>query len=159
MQMHAATDLGFCPERMRGLDGACSWKRGVVDASHPVLQARGKFGLRTRAVRVHEATFIPEAEQQLLSTALAQRQRKAEAGVAAAALEVGVARWCLLHHASRRAMAAHACPGLKMRLLYLRTAPSLEDDSSCHGRRLHIRTAPSPTPFLLPWTGCSAPHA
>ena len=68
-------------------------------------QARGKFGLRTRAVRVHEATFIPEAEQQLLSTALAAWQRAAEGPVAASALGVSVARRRLLHAASRRAPA------------------------------------------------------
>ena len=64
-------------------------------------QARGKFGLRTRTVRVHEATFIPEAEQQLLSTALSQWQRKAEADVAASALDVNIAGQRLLHFAAR----------------------------------------------------------
>ena len=54
-------------------------------------------------MRYHEATFIPEAEQQLLSSALAAWQRKAEGPVAASALEVGIAGWRLLHRASRQA--------------------------------------------------------
>ena len=53
---------------------------------------------------MHEATFIPEAEQQLLSTALAAWQRAAEGPVAASALDVSVARRRLLHAASRRAL-------------------------------------------------------
>jgi hypothetical protein len=102
------------------------------------VQARGKFGLRTRALRLHEPTFIPEAEQQLLSSALTAWQRKAEAGVAAAALEVGVARWRLLHHASRRAFTGPAC------LLASQKAPA----------SLHCRESRVPV-----GTPCPAPHA
>lgn len=103
--------------RCRMLFNAGSDKASLQSVAHAcmghALQARGKFGLRTRTVRVHEAAFIPEAEQQLLSTALGAWQRKAEGGVAASALEVGVAGWRLLHRASRRALphaaaAAHA---------------------------------------------------
>lgn len=65
------------------------------------IQARGKFGLRTKSVLVHEATFLEEAERKVLSVALLQWQRKAESDVAAAALGVGIAETRLLHASSR----------------------------------------------------------
>ena len=64
-------------------------------------QARGKFGLRTKSILVHEATFLEEAERKVLSVALSQWQRKAESNVAAAALGVGIAETRLLHASSR----------------------------------------------------------
>lgn len=68
---------------------SCSW------------QARGKFGLRTKSVHVHEKTFLEEAERKVLSGALSQWQRKAEGDAAAAALGVGIAEARLLHASSR----------------------------------------------------------
>ena len=64
-------------------------------------QARGKFGLRTKSVHVHERTFLEEAERKVLSGALSQWQKKAESDAAAAALEVGIAEARLLHASSR----------------------------------------------------------
>lgn len=64
-------------------------------------QARGKFGLRTKSILVHEATFLEEAERKVLSVALSQWQRKAESNVAAAALGVGIAETRVLHASSR----------------------------------------------------------
>ena len=78
------------------------------------LQARGKFGLRTRTVVVHEATFIEEAERQLLGGALLEWQKKAETTVAAAALDVSIAERRLLHTASKCALFAFAAPPDKL---------------------------------------------
>ena len=75
-----------------------------------VLQARGKFGLRTRQVVVTEPSFIDEAERQLLGGALAEWQRKAESDVGAAALDARIAERRLLHAAARLTFAdSHAC--------------------------------------------------
>lgn len=62
-----------------------------------MLQARRKFGLRTRQVIMEEASFIDEAERQLLGGALAEWQRKAEGDVGAAALDARIAERRLLH--------------------------------------------------------------
>lgn len=64
-------------------------------------QARGKFGLRTRQVAIMEASFIEEAERQLLGGALAEWQRKAEGDVGAAALDSRIAERRLLHASAR----------------------------------------------------------
>ena len=69
------------------------------------VQARGKFGLRTRQVVVTEPSFIDEAERQLLGGALADWQRKAESDVGAAALDTHIAERRLLHAAARLALA------------------------------------------------------
>lgn len=69
------------------------------------VQARGKFGLRTRQVIVTEPSFIDEAERQLLGGALADWQRKAESDVGAAALDTCIAERRLLHAAARLALA------------------------------------------------------
>lgn len=65
------------------------------------MQARGKFGLRTRQVTVEAASFVVEAEQQLLGGALAEWQRKAEGDVGAAALDARMAERRLLHASAR----------------------------------------------------------
>jgi len=66
-----------------------------------IFQARGKFGLRTRQVTLETASFIEEAEQQLLGAALAEWQRKAEGDVGAAALDARIAERRLLHASAR----------------------------------------------------------
>ncbi len=60
-------------------------------------------------MRVHEKTFLEEAERKVLSGALSQWQRKAEGDVAAAALGVGISEARLLH-ASSRLNKTHAMP-------------------------------------------------
>ena len=69
------------------------------------MQARGKFGLRTRQAVVTEPSFVDEAERQLLGGALADWQRKAESDVGAAALNTRIAERRLLHAAARLALA------------------------------------------------------
>lgn len=69
-----------------------------------LLQVKGKFGLRNRAVQVHEASFIAEAETELLGGALAQWTATAEGAVAAAALEVRIAERRLQYGAARYAL-------------------------------------------------------
>ncbi len=85
----------------------CRWSPGshccsvFGDTESVSCQARGKFGLRTKSVLVHETTFLEEAERKVLSVALLQWQKKAESDVAAAALGVGIAETRLLHASSR----------------------------------------------------------
>ena len=82
------------------LSGCCDM-HAIMRSSDSSLQARGKFGLRTRQVTLEAASFVVEAEQQLLGGALAEWQRKAEGDVGAAALNARVAERRLLHASAR----------------------------------------------------------
>ncbi|KAK9806258.1 hypothetical protein WJX72_007513 [[Myrmecia] bisecta] len=64
------------------------------------VQVRSKLMFK-RTVKVLDATFIEEAEQQLLGAALDKWQSAAEGAVAATALQMRIAERCLLHTVHR----------------------------------------------------------
>ena len=90
------------------------WQAECLSRDSPVagwlLQVKSRLpvSFRSRQVRVMQAEFVAEAEQQLLGAAISQWHRAAEGALASSALEVKVGERRLLHTVDRWARAAAA---------------------------------------------------